>query len=94
MGHFADDKRWVSRRHLILPVKCHLSWREEFGVCWVRDFSSIGANLITNIPLLAGDELTLECAEDGLPHMTIAATVRWRQGSLFGVEFKHIPKHH
>jgi hypothetical protein len=29
---------------------------------------------------------------DGRPEMIIAATVRWNQGQLLGVEFKHTPR--
>jgi hypothetical protein len=31
--------------------------------------------------------------KDGRPEMIIAATVRWNQGQLLGVEFKHTPRH-
>jgi len=77
---------------MIVPIHCHLARNEESGSVWVRDFSSIGASVISNLPLTAGDELTLTLPSDGRSEMTIAATVRWNQGQLLGVEFKHTPR--
>ena len=92
MGHTDVEKRWVSRHHMILPVQCRLTGKGESGVGWVRDISSIGASVISNLPLVAGDELTLASPGDGQPDTTITATVRWSQGPLLGVEFKHTPR--
>ena len=86
------EKRWIPRQHMIVPIHCHLTGREQSGSGWVRDFSSIGARVISNLALTAGDELTLTLPKDGSPEMKIAATVRWNQGQLLGVEFKHRPK--
>ena len=86
------EKRWIPRQHMIVPLHCQLPRREQSGSGWVRDFSSIGARVISNLPLTAGDELTLTLPKDGSPQMTIAATVRWNQGQLFGLEFKHRPR--
>ena len=83
------EKRWIPRHHMIVPLHCLLSRNEESGSGWVRDFSSIGASVISNLSLNAGDELTLTLPKDGQPELKIAATVRWNQGQLVGVEFKH-----
>jgi hypothetical protein len=83
------EKRWIPRYHMIVPMHCQLSRNDESGSGWVKDFSSIGASVISNLPLIAGDELTLTLPKDGRPELTIAATVRWNQGRLLGVEFKH-----
>ena len=87
------EKRWIPRHQMIVPIHCQLSRNNEFGSGWVKDFSSIGASVISNLPLTAGDELTLTLPKDGRPEMIIAATVRWNQGQLLGVEFKHTPRH-
>lgn len=86
------EKRWIPRQHMIVPLHCQLTGREQSGSGWVRDFSSIGARVISNLPLTAGDELTLTLPKEGSPEMSIAATVRWNQGQLFGLEFKHRPR--
>jgi hypothetical protein len=86
------EKRWIQRHQMIVPIHCQLTGNNESGSGWVRDFSSIGASVISNLPLAAGDELTLTLPKDGRPELTIAATVRWNQGRLLGIEFKHSPK--
>ena len=86
------EKRWIPRHHMIVPLLCQLSRNDESGSGWVRDFSSIGASVISNLPLTAGDELTLSWPKDGHPELKIAATVRWNQGQLLGVEFKYTPR--
>ena len=86
------EKRWIPRHHMIVPIHCQLSVKTESGSGWVKDFSSIGASVISNLPLTPGDELTLTLPKDGRPEMSIAATVRWNQGQLLGVEFKHTPR--
>jgi PilZ domain len=86
------EKRWIPRHHMIVPIHCELSRNDESGAGWVRDFSSIGASVISNLSLTAGDELTLTLPKDGQPELRIAATVRWIQGQLLGVEFTHTPK--
>jgi hypothetical protein len=86
------EKRWIPRHHMIVPIHCQLSMKNESGSGWVKDFSSIGASVISNLPLTPGDELTLTLPKDGRPEMSIAATVRWNQGQLLGVEFKHTPR--
>jgi PilZ domain len=86
------EKRWIPRQHMILPIHCQLYRKDESGVGWVRDFSSIGASMISNLRLTVGDELTLTLPQKGQPETKIAATVRWIQGPLLGVEFKHTPR--
>lgn len=86
------EKRWIPRHHMVVPIHCHLIGKDESGSGWVRDFSSIGASVISNLPLMVGDELTLTLPKDGRPEMSISATVRWNQGLLLGIEFKHTPK--
>ena len=86
------EKRWIPRHHMIVPIHCQLSRNDESGSGWVRDFSSIGASVISNLSLTAGDELTLTLPNDGQPELRIAATVRWIHGQLLGVEFTHTPK--
>jgi hypothetical protein len=86
------EKRWIARQHMVVPLHCQLTFKEDSAVGWVRDFSSIGARVISNLRLSAGDELTLTLPADGRPQMRIAATVRWIQGQLLGLEFKHTPR--
>ena len=86
------EKRWIPRHQMIVPIHCQLSGKEESGSGWVKDFSSIGASVISNLPLMPGDELTLTLPKDGRPEMTLVATVRWNHGQLLGVEFKHTPR--
>ncbi len=86
------EKRWIPRHHMLVPLHCELAGKYESGSGWVRDFSSIGASVISNLPLTPGDELTLTLPKDGRPEMTISATVRWNQGQLLGIEFKHTPR--
>jgi hypothetical protein len=89
------EKRWIPRHHMIVPMHCQLSGKEESGAGWVRDFSSIGASVISNLPLTPGDELTLTLPKEGQPdqpELRIAATVRWNQGQLLGIEFIHTPR--
>jgi hypothetical protein len=86
------EKRWIPRQHMLVPIHCLLSANHDSGSAWVRDFSSIGARVISNLSLSAGDELTLTLPGEGRPEMRIAATVRWIQGQLLGVEFKHSPR--
>ncbi|HKY72895.1 MAG TPA: PilZ domain-containing protein [Nitrospira sp.] len=85
------EKRWIPRHHMTVPIHCHLVGKDDSGSGWVRDFSSIGASVISNLPLTVGDELTLTLP-NGRPEMRISATVRWNQGLLLGIEFKHTPK--
>ena len=85
------EKRWIPRHHMTVPIHCQLVGKDESGSGWVRDFSSIGASVISNLPLTVGDELTLTLPT-GRPEMSISATVRWNQGLLLGIEFKHTPK--
>jgi hypothetical protein len=77
---------------MIVPIHCQLTRENESGFGWVRDFSSSGASVISNLLLTAGDEFTLTLPKDGKPELRIAATVRWNQGQLLGVEFKHTPR--
>ena len=86
------EKRWIPRHHMIVPIHCVLSRENESGSGWVRDFSSIGASVISTLPLSDGDELLLTLPKDGQPELTLAATVRWHQGQLLGIEFKHTPR--
>jgi hypothetical protein len=65
---------------------------KESGSGWIREFSSIGASVISNLPLNVGHVVTLTLAKTGHSEMTVAATVRWKQGQLLGVEFKQTPK--
>jgi len=53
------EKRWIPRQQMVVPLHCQLSAREDSAFGWVRDFSSIGARVISNLRLSAGDELTL-----------------------------------
>jgi len=94
MNHATElyEKRWRPRHHTIFPVHCQLSIKEESGIAWLRDFSNIGASLISNLPLTAGDEVTLTWPKKGHSEMTVVATVRWKQGQLIGVEFHHTSK--
>jgi PilZ domain-containing protein len=85
------EKRWIPRHHMTVPIHCQLVGKDESGSGWVRDFSSIGASVISNLPLTVGDELTLTLP-NGRPEMSISATVRWNQGLLLGIEFKHTAK--
>ena len=84
------EKRWSPRRQTIFPIHCQLSMNEETRIAWLRDFSSTGARVISNLPLMVGDEFTLTLT---LPQQarseTLVAKVRWKQGQLLGVEFKY-----
>ena len=86
------EKRWIPRQQMLVPIHCELAGKDESGSGWVRDFSSIGASVISNLPLMAGDELMLMLPKDGQPELRIAATVRWNHGQLLGVEFKSTPR--
>jgi len=86
------EKRWSRRRYAILPIHCELSGKEESGMGWLRDFSNTGASLISNLSLMAGDELIFTLPKEGQPDIRIAATVRWKHGPLLGVEFTHTPR--
>jgi len=86
------EKRWIPRQEMVVPLHCQLSVREDSAFGWVRDFSSIGASVISNLPLTPGDELTLTLLTDGQPELQIAATVRWNQGQLLGIEFTQTPR--
>jgi hypothetical protein len=83
-----SEKRSLPRQHLIVPIHCQLFRNGESGFGWVRDFSSSGANVTSNLALTRGDELTLSLPTTGRPEMAIAAMVRWNAGPLCGVEFK------
>lgn len=83
-----SEKRRIPRQHLTVPIHCKLFREEESGFGWVRDFSSTGANVTSNLSLTSGDELTLSLPTVGHPEMEIAAMVRWNHGPHFGVEFK------
>ena len=84
------EKRWRPRHHTILPIHCQLSMDRDSGSGWIHDVSSIGASMISNLPLDVGDELTLILSNKGDSEMRVGATVRWKQGQLLGVEFKRI----
>ena len=86
------EKRWIPRHQMIVPIHCQLFGKHECGSGWVRDFSSIGASVIRNLPLTPGDELTLTLPKDGQPELRIAATVRWNHGQLLGIEFTQTPR--
>jgi hypothetical protein len=83
-----EKRRWTLRHHTILPIHCQLSMEKGSGSGWIREFSSIGASVISNLPLAVGDEVTLTLAKKGRLDLTFAATVRWKQGELLGVELK------
>src|SRR5262245_13402980 len=83
-----SEKRRIPRQRLIVPLHCKLGRKAESGFGWVRDFSSTGANVMSSLSLTRGDVLTLSLPPAGRPEMEIAATVRWRQGPLLGIEFK------
>jgi hypothetical protein len=70
-------------------MHCELSWKEQSGVGWLRDYSRIGASVISNLPLTPGEELTVTLTNDGKRERKIAGTVRWNQGQLLGIEFTH-----
>ena len=82
------EKRSLPRQQLIVPIHCQLFRNGESGFGWVRDFSSSGANVTSNLSLTRGDHLTLSLPTTGRPEMEIAAMVRWNAGPLCGVEFK------
>ena len=86
------EKRWSPRQYMILPIQCQLSRKDKSSVGWVRNLSSIGAGVICNLTLTAGDKLTFTLPKEGGPEMKLAATVRWRQGLLLGIEFKPTPR--
>ncbi|HET8721634.1 MAG TPA: PilZ domain-containing protein [Nitrospira sp.] len=86
------EKRWIPRHHMVVPIHCQLFGKYEAGSGWVKDFSSIGASVISNLPLTPGDELTLTLPTEGQPQLRIAATVRWNQGQLLGIEFTQTPR--
>ena len=86
------EKRWIPRHQMLVPIHCQLFGKDETGSGWVKDFSSIGASVISNLPLTTGDELTLTLPKDGQPELRIAATVRWNQGQLLGIEFTQTPR--
>ena len=86
------EKRWIPRHQMIVPIHCQLLGKHETGSGWVKDFSSIGASVISNLPLTPGDELTLTLPKEGQPELRIAATVRWNQGQLLGIEFTQTPR--
>ncbi len=86
------EKRWNPRQYMILPIQCQLSRKDKSSVGWMRDLSSIGAGVISNLTLTAGDELTFTLPNASGPEMKLAATVRWRQGLLLGVEFTPTPR--
>jgi len=48
--------------------------------------------VISNLSLTPGDELTLTLPKEGQPELRIAATVRWNQGQLLGIEFTQTPR--
>jgi hypothetical protein len=77
---------------MTVPIHCRLCGKHESGSGWVRDFSSIGASIISNLPLTPGDELTLTLPKDGQPELRIAGTVRWNHGRLLGIEFTQTPR--
>jgi len=86
------EKRWIPRHQMTVPIHCQLFGKYESGSGWVRDFSSIGASVISNLPLTPGDELTLTLPNEGQPELQIAATVRWNHGRLLGIEFTQTPR--
>ena len=86
------EKRWIPRHQMVVPIHCQLFGKYESGSGWVRDFSSIGASVISNLALTPGDELTLTLPKEGQPELRIAATVRWNHGQLLGIEFIHTPR--
>lgn len=86
------EKRWLPRHQMVVPIQCQLFGKYESGSGWVRDFSSIGASVISNLVLTPGDELTLTLPKEGQPELRIAATVRWNHGQLLGIEFIHTPR--
>jgi hypothetical protein len=88
----AHEKRWCFRHHTILPIHCQLSMDKGSGSGWIREFSSLGASVISNLPLNVGDEVTLTLDKNGHSEMAIGATVRWKHGQLLGVEFKQASK--
>jgi len=83
-----NEKRRISRQHLLVPVYCKLSRKEVSGFGWVRDFSNRGAQVTSSLSLTHGDELTLSLPMPEHQEMEITAAVRWTQGPLFGIEFK------
>jgi hypothetical protein len=83
------EKRWNPRHHTIL---CQLSMDKGSGSGWIREFSSLGASVISKLPLKVGDEVTLTLDKNDHTEMAIAATVRWKHGPLLGLEFKHTSK--
>jgi len=98
------EKRRIPRQHLLVPIYCKLSRKEESGFGWVRDFSSTGAQLASSLSLNHGDELTLSLSmtghdeltlslpTTGHPEMEITGAVRWTQEPLLGIEFKPRPR--
>jgi hypothetical protein len=62
------------------------------GSGWIREFSSLGASVISKLALKVGDEVTLTLDKNDHTEMAIAATVRWKHGPLLGMEFKRTSK--
>ena len=83
-----SEKRRIPRHHLLIPIYCKLSRKEESDFGWVRDFSRTGAQVTSSLSLTHGDELTLTT---GHPEIEVTAAVRWTQGPLLGIEFKPHP---
>jgi len=86
------EKRWILRHHTILPIYCELSMGNECQTGWIREFSTVGASVITNLRLKVGDDVSITLAKKGQREVMVAATVRWKHGQLIGMEFKQTSK--
>ena len=82
------EKRRIPRHHVLVPIYCKQSRKEESGFGWVRDFSNTGAQVTSSLSLTHGDELTLSLLTTEHPEIEVTAAVRWTQGPLLGIEFK------
>ena len=94
MRHAIDahsEKRYRPRHYMLLPIQCQLSRLDTSSVGWMVDLSSIGVGVISTITLRVGDDLTVTLPKETGPEMTLAATVRWREGLCLGVEFTPTP---
>ena len=81
------DHNYISRRHIRteigVDIKAKVITAESSGDCTIDNISPGGAQVITQMPLTIGQEVTLKIANIG----TVSGVIAWDERNTFGLQF-------
>lgn len=70
-------------RHVAVMLIAKITSNDQQSICRIRDISTMGVKIETNIDLVPGQAVTLELRSD----LKMEGSVRWSKGQNAGIEF-------